>query len=146
MPGRFEPLEDTLREIEALGITRVICLTPLEEIWRKSSHYACFLESGAYRWKQEMFPIKDFSVPDDREAYLELAQRLADRLVAGENILIHCAGGVGRTGTLAAVILLALGMNQLEALQAVEMAGSRPENTTQRDLVAWVAGRLKQSS
>ena len=142
MPGRFEPLEETQRSIQALNIRRVICLTPAEEIWRKSPDYACLLEAKGYNWQQDLFPIKDFSVPEDREAYLELARRLADALSSGENLLIHCAGGVGRTGTLATVVLLAGGMSELEAQQAVEMAGSGPENEKQKSLVAWCRQKL----
>jgi len=144
MPGRLEPLEDTLAAIQANGIQRVVCLTSMEEIWRKSTAYACLLEAGGIPWRQEMFPIKDYDVPEDREAYLTFVREMAAALRAGERLLVHCAGGVGRTGTLAAVILLALGLGELEALQAVEMAGSGPENEKQRALVTWCAGRLRQ--
>ncbi len=144
MPGRFEPLEETLAAIQGRGIQRVVCLTPLEEVWRKSTAYACLLEAGTFSWRQKMFPIKDFNVPEDREAYLGLARELASALRSGERLLIHCAGGIGRTGTLAVVILLALGLGELEALQAVEMAGSGPENDKQRALVTWCARRLQQ--
>ena len=47
------------------------------------------------------FEIPDRSVPEDRRAFWTLAGNVAQRLQSGEAVLIHCAGGVGRTATFA---------------------------------------------
>ncbi len=52
-----------------------------------------------------------------------------------------CAGGRGRTGTLATVVLIALGELLPDAKRAVKKAGSRPEVPAQKELVAWCAAR-----
>ena len=58
-------------------------------------------------------------------------------LRAGESVLLHCAAGLGRTGTAAACVLKALGLETREALQRVREAGSNPQNAEQSGLVHW---------
>ncbi|GAB3669793.1 protein-tyrosine phosphatase family protein [Ramlibacter alkalitolerans] len=52
------------------------------------------------------------------------------------SVLLHCAAGMGRTGT-AACVLKALGLATPEALQRVRDAGSNPQNAEQSGLVDW---------
>jgi hypothetical protein len=57
-----------------------------------------------------MFAVADYGIPEDRETFWHLAQCLAAGLHSGERVLIHGGAGIGRTGTLAICVLLALGM------------------------------------
>ena len=68
-----------------------------------------------------------------------MVKNITGRLESGENLLIHCGAGIGRTGTLAASVLISLGKNLNESLDAVRSAGSNPETEEQMDLVKWVA-------
>lgn len=139
MPGRYEPFERTVAEIQMRGITEVICLVPLDEIEFKSPDYARALKNGGTSWRQVMFPIVDYGVPKERETYLRLILQVVDSLRAGTNVLAHCGAGIGRTGTLAACVLVVLGVPLDEALETVHAAGSYPERPEQLDLVEWVA-------
>ena len=142
MPGRYEPFEKARKEIVQRRIAWVICLAPLEEVRSKSPVYARAIEAGEVPWADEMFPIPDYGVPADRDAFLDLVRTIAERLRARERVLIHCGAGIGRTGTLAVCVLRALGMTQDEAYEAVTDAGSGPETSAQEELVQWVADRL----
>jgi protein-tyrosine phosphatase len=86
-----------------------------------------------------MFPIVDFGVPSDRARFLELVNSIAFDLRGGANILLHCAAGIGRTGTVASCVLAALGVPVDEATQRVYAAGSYAERPEQVDLIQWVA-------
>lgn len=141
MPGRREPLEMAWEQIQSEGIQLIVCLTPPEEIRDKSPAYAAALESNTLLCAFEHFPIPDRSVPKDREGFWSLASRIAQRLRSGRRVLIHCGAGIGRTGTLAICVLLALGVSRREAEDAVSAAGSRPETPQQRDLVSWCTAR-----
>lgn len=67
------------------------------------------------------FEIEDGDAPDNRfQASWPLAlPRICDILISGKNILIHCRGGLGRTGTIAALILLEFGLSASDAIQSV---------------------------
>lgn len=145
MPGRYEPFERAVAEIKMHGITEVICLVPLEEIATKSPDYARALKNGGTPWRQVMFPIVDYGVPDDYQGYLKLVEHAADSLRKGTNILAHCGAGIGRTGTLAACVLVVLGVPQAEALETVHAAGSYAERPEQLELVAWVVQAIERS-
>lgn len=44
-----------------------------------------------------IFPILDYSVPDDYREFKQLINQLVDLYNEGKNILIHCQGGRGRS-------------------------------------------------
>ena len=66
-------------------------------------------------------PITDVDVPDaDFEAaWVYSGLRLRDHLRHGRNVLVHCRGGLGRSGTIAARLLVELGWPAADAIAAV---------------------------
>jgi ADP-ribosyl-[dinitrogen reductase] hydrolase len=69
-------------------------------------------------------PIRDFSTPDERfeAGWAEHRLRLRDEVLAGSRVLVHCKGGLGRAGTVAAIMLLELGMTPPDAIRMVRQA------------------------
>ena len=57
-------------------------------------------------------------------------------------MLIHCAGGVGRTAMLAISVLLALGEPMKEAESVVSRAGSIVETMPQIEMLSWCASQV----
>lgn len=141
MPGRFEPYQATLDAIRMKGVSKVACLTSMDEIEAKSPEYAQALQRNDVSWVQETFPIVDFGVPADRARFRDFVDGLADDLRGGTNLLMHCAAGIGRTGTVASCVLVALGLSPQEAVKRVEAAGSHPERPEQLELINWVAAQ-----
>jgi protein-tyrosine phosphatase len=139
MPGRYAPFGQDNQEIIDHAIDTVISLSPLDEIWQKSPEFAKAITNNAISWERKDFPIEDYDIPVDREAFVDLARDTARDLKSGKRVVIHCGAGIGRTGTLAACVLLALGMEHQNALDAVAATGSRPETQEQHELVKWVA-------
>jgi len=66
-------------------------------------------------------PIRDVSAPDSsfETVWKKAGAELRQRLIAGERILIHCKGGLGRTGLIAARLLIELGESPGRALRRV---------------------------
>jgi protein-tyrosine phosphatase len=82
-------------------------------------------------------PVPDRGVPDSRSAVARLATTLAESIVAGKGIGVHCRQGVGRSAVLAACILIALGLDPVAALSRVAAARGLavPETQEQRQWV-----------
>jgi ADP-ribosyl-[dinitrogen reductase] hydrolase len=65
-----------------------------------------------------------------------LKDELMEELSSGKNIFIHCMGGLGRTGVVAAMLLMEVGYSANQAIAAVRT--SRPhtiETSAQEDFV-----------
>ena len=69
-------------------------------------------------------PIVDADVPDEAfdALWREDGARLTAWLGEGKRILLHCRGGLGRTGTIAARLLIELGMAPGTAVKTVRAA------------------------
>lgn len=141
MPGRQEDVSSFLEAAARRGLGRIVSLASLDEISRHSPEYASAISSGALPCPVTFVPVEDFGVPADREGFADFAERLAQGISSGDRVLVHCGAGIGRTGTLAECVLLALGASAEEARASVEEAGSHPETAEQRSLVEWFAGR-----
>jgi protein-tyrosine phosphatase len=142
MPGRFEAIESVWHQVRREAVGAIVCLTEKYEIRLKSSQYAEAMETGTVPCSVLPFEIREGGAPEDREAFWVLANDVAKRLQCGEAVLIHCAGGVGRTAMLAVSVLLALGEPMDEAQSVVSRAGSIVETMTQIELLSWCASRV----
>ena len=69
-------------------------------------------------------PIVDVSIPDQRfEREWDVAgEELRSLLHRGLDVLVHCRGGLGRAGTIAARLLVELGMEPTKAIESVRAA------------------------
>jgi protein-tyrosine phosphatase len=141
MPGRFEAIERVWHQLRSEAVTAIVCLTEKYEIRLKSSKYAEALEAGTVSCSVLPFEIREGGMPEDRDAFWALANELANRLRLGEAVLIHCAGGLGRTAMLAVTVLLALGEPMNEAESAVARAGSTVETMAQIEMLSWCGSR-----
>jgi protein-tyrosine phosphatase len=142
MPGRFEALDTVWQQVRSDAVGAIVCLTEQFEIRLKSSQYAEALEAGTVPCAVLPFEIREGGVPDDRDAFWELVNDVANRLQSGEAVLIHCAGGAGRTAMLAVSVLLALGEPLVEAESMVSQAGSIVETMAQIEMLSWCAARV----
>jgi ADP-ribosylglycohydrolase len=66
-------------------------------------------------------PIVDVNTPKDdfEDLWVYSGQRLRNLLANGEKIVIHCLGGIGRTGTIAARLLTEFGDSPEEAIRKI---------------------------
>jgi protein-tyrosine phosphatase len=135
MPGRFERWESFLSRASQAGVTHVVCLTPLHEIASVSPSYHEALERDLFPYGWEHLPMQDFGLSLQAQAFRAGIEQLAQRVLVGETVLLHCAAGIGRTGTVAACVLKRLGVPTEQALQRVREAGSNPQSALQSGLI-----------
>lgn len=82
------------------------------------------------------FPFHDGGIPTDRRETVRFVQELIARFRAGERIVMHCNGGLGRAGTMAACLRLALGLDHTaeQAIRSVRKArGPRAIETREQE-------------
>jgi ADP-ribosyl-[dinitrogen reductase] hydrolase len=126
-------LEVDLDLIASKKIRTIACLLDAKELvkWKIEALPAAAAARGMELLHR---PIVDESVPS-----LAAARSLVGELLARreEPILIHCVGGLGRTGVIAGCLLRALGVPPAEALKRLVAARGHecPQNPEQRDFV-----------
>ena len=146
MPGRYEALDRVWHQVRIEAVCAIVCLAEMDEVRDKSTDYARALEEGTVPCSVLRFEIPDRGAADDRAAFWLLADDIAKRLVAGEAVLIHCAGGVGRTAMLAICVLLALGEPANAARSVVSRAGSTVETAAQSSLISWCESKVSKKA
>jgi len=80
------------------------------------------------------FPIPDLGIPASKREAVALIASIAAALEEGKNVAVHCRQGVGRSGLIAAGVLMISGMSPDQAIQVVSSARGTavPETDEQR--------------
>lgn len=95
----------------------VVCLNEAAELERRAAVYLGWLRAnkgGRALW----YPIRNFSAPP-AATIVPFLRMITTRLGAGEGVIMHCAMGQGRAGTIAVCVLTMLGASLDDALETV---------------------------
>jgi ADP-ribosyl-[dinitrogen reductase] hydrolase len=132
-PGKQDPhamtgpwdrdLESDLAAIANWGATALVTLMELHELERLG---VSGLGEAAVVQGLDWYhlPIRDVSIPSAtfEAEWVDAGRVLRSRLMGGESVVVHCRGGLGRTGLIAARLLVELGEVPVSALQRVRAA------------------------
>jgi ADP-ribosylglycohydrolase/protein-tyrosine phosphatase len=113
-------LKEDLRVIRQWGATTVVTLIEDHEFKMLGiENFGQEISAHGLDWIH--LPIRDVDVPDQlfEDAWALSGKILHERLDAGDRVLIHCRGGLGRTGLVAGRILIERGCNPALAIQRV---------------------------
>jgi ADP-ribosyl-[dinitrogen reductase] hydrolase len=108
---------DAIRDWGAVAV--VTLLEPEEPKLLKVERIGEEVEGRKMLWFH--LPIADASTPDERfeQSWGASGEKLRSILRSGSDLLIHCRGGLGRAGTIAARLLVELGMEPGTAIASV---------------------------
>lgn len=107
-PVAGEWIEDELSGIAKSGIKRIVSLLEYTEAIELGLETEKDL-SEKYGMEFISYPIADRGVPNSVSEYLEFTKCQYRDIAKGVNSLIHCRAGIGRSGLIAAGILLHCG-------------------------------------
>jgi protein-tyrosine phosphatase len=91
------------------------------------------VEARGMRWLH--LPIRDESIPEEAFELQWRAQKphFHGTLKRGGRVLVHCRGGLGRTGLVAARLLVEFGMTPTNAILAVRQVRERAIETGEQE-------------
>jgi ADP-ribosyl-[dinitrogen reductase] hydrolase len=97
-------------------------LEPQELAWLAITRLGAEVERRGMEWLH--LPIRDVSVPgpEFEAKWPAASERLRAHLDAGENIVVHCRGGLGRAGMISARLLVETGIDPEVAMARVRTA------------------------
>jgi ADP-ribosyl-[dinitrogen reductase] hydrolase len=132
-PGKVDPhahfgewrrdLDTDLDAIASWGAGTVVTLVEGEELeFLQVTGMGAGVRARGMRWIH--FPMVDTEPPhgtfDDR--WRAVGAEIVTELKRGGNVVLHCRGGLGRTGTIAVLLLMEFGHPVNEAIELVRSA------------------------
>ena len=90
------------------------------------------------------YAIPDLGIPSSKKSAKELLTRIHQDLDRGKNVGLHCRGSIGRSGLIAAGVLVLAGVEPSRAIRDVTKARGfdSPETSEQRDWVRALSAEL----
>jgi protein-tyrosine phosphatase len=137
-------LEDEVLGWRRSGIDTVVSLLTGEE-----EQELDLVEEASEARKHDLafvsYPIPDRGVPSDSSTLTDLLEGIHQDLQHGKSVLIHCRQGIGRTGLVAASLLVRDGMEPESAIHEVSnVRGVHiPETPEQEHCIYEVAANVK---
>jgi protein-tyrosine phosphatase len=139
--GTSRGLQDDLHALQAAGVSHVVALVSDDEL----GNYGVEGLFEAYR--EAGFVIRRLPIPDMGISSVEdmagMVAWLDEQLREGARVLVHCVGGLGRSGMAAACYLTTRGLDAGAAIAEVRRARSpyAIETTKQEAFVRRFAGK-----
>jgi protein tyrosine phosphatase (PTP) superfamily phosphohydrolase (DUF442 family) len=112
-----------LDHIAAWGACLVLTLVePAELVALNVPQLGAEVQARGMAWRH--LPIADYSVPSDafEQQWTMDGQEIRALLRGGTDVLVHCKGGLGRAGMIAARLLVELGVSPDDAIRSVRRA------------------------
>ncbi|MCW5979759.1 MAG: dual specificity protein phosphatase family protein [Bryobacteraceae bacterium] len=137
-------LEDEVMSWRRSGIDTIVSLLTQEE-----ERELDLVEEASEARKHDVafvsYPIPDRGIPSNRSTLFNLLERIHQDLRQGKNVLVHCRQGIGRTGLIAASLLVRDGVEPESAIERVsEMRGIHiPETPEQESCIYEVAATVR---
>jgi len=140
-------LEDELHQFASGGATAVLSL-----LTRDEENELDLTAEGQFAVRAGLtflsLPIPDLQVPSSPSEVAAVLEQVDGTLSSGNNAIIHCRQGVGRSGMIAACLLVMKGQTPDAAVRTVERARGVPipETPQQRQWIDLFASTLAHAN
>jgi protein-tyrosine phosphatase len=126
-PGyHSDQVTEWLEFMQSQHIQRVCCLLPESQLTRYDHLLDIYRQTFSMP-KVCWAPIADFCLVDRKTLFQQILPFLTAADQNNEKVVVHCSGGIGRTGhILAAWLVAGRGFAPVEAIAAVKRTGRNP--------------------
>ena len=119
-------VQDWIEFMKYQDIKRVCCLLPDQQL----AYYSGLLDNYKQEFGNQLVcwaPIADFHLSDLETLTQKILPFLIEADKQNEKVVVHCSGGIGRTGhVLAAWLVSVRGLSNQAAIAAVKRTGRNP--------------------
>jgi len=124
LAGGPNPTDDELTALRGRGFATIVCLLDPGE---QALNYDVG-RADAAGFRRHEIPVRDFGAPtlEQIETFVRIVERSGPE---DGNVLVHCQGGTGRTGTMAAAYWIARGLTAEAAIEKVRRARPKAVET-----------------
>jgi len=141
-PVAGEWIDEEFRGLAAAGIRRVVSLLePREahELGLADEELLCAMHGLEF----VSFPLPDRGLPHSVQAFATFTKNLYHQLAGGLSTVVHCRAGIGRSGLLAAGVLLHAAFEPEEAFAHISKCRGVevPDTEEQRQ---WLSANFKE--
>jgi protein-tyrosine phosphatase len=127
-------LQSWVAFMQAQGITRVLCLLPPRQLAAYDDLLGTY-ERVFGRHNVLWVPIDDFHIAEETQLIDQIVPFLVEAERQQEKTVVHCSGGMGRTGhVLAAWLVSRRGMSNEEAIMTVKRQGRNAREARDKGL------------
>jgi len=135
-PVAGEWINDEFAAIHIYGVRHVLSLlenVEAHQVGLEKEEAIC--EAHGIRFSN--LAIADRGVPDDEVEFAKTIKTILKEIKSGTDLVVHCRAGIGRTGLVAAAVLVANGSKVDEAFEKVSEARGVevPDTNEQKEFV-----------
>jgi hypothetical protein len=147
--GEAEHAHQRVQQFLAVGVTSFVDLTEAHEFIPYLPVFRAVVPAGVGLPAYQRLPIRNWDIPPPL-MMVQILDTIDTALAAGQSVYVHCAGGIGRTGTVVGCYLVRHGLQGEAALteimrlrHALPNSGDlSPRREPQRQMVrTWPIGR-----